>query len=257
MKTKETYTPGYSDVAIRYMKRRHAARDAAFLLPLLKPGMRLLDCGCGPATITVGLAEAVAPGPVTAIDVEPGQVELARETARAKGADNVTVKQASIYDLPVADGSFDAVFSHALFEHLADPPAALREIRRVLGPGGLAGIASPDWDGIAYAPHDAEVDEAVALYTTLQSRNGGNPFRGRELGGFLKDAGFSEIRLTATYDNYERVSLITDLLADRIGAWHSDRATVSRLTAALARWASQPLALFAQSFVCAVGRAAK
>jgi ubiquinone/menaquinone biosynthesis C-methylase UbiE len=49
----ETYTPGYSEVAVRYMSRRHAARDAAFLLPRLKPGMALLDCACGPGTITI------------------------------------------------------------------------------------------------------------------------------------------------------------------------------------------------------------
>ena len=43
--TKEAYTPGYSPVAIRYMMRRYAARDAAFFIPELKPGMSLLDCG--------------------------------------------------------------------------------------------------------------------------------------------------------------------------------------------------------------------
>jgi ubiquinone/menaquinone biosynthesis C-methylase UbiE len=60
MERRETYTVGYSDVAVRYMQRRHAARDAAFLLPHLKSGMKLLDCGCGPGTITVGLAGALA-----------------------------------------------------------------------------------------------------------------------------------------------------------------------------------------------------
>ena len=43
METREEYTVGYSEVAVRYMMRRHTARDAAFLLPCLKPGMALLD----------------------------------------------------------------------------------------------------------------------------------------------------------------------------------------------------------------------
>lgn len=267
MNTKETYTPGYSEIAIRYMKRRHAARDAAFFLPRLKPGMTVLDCGCGPATITVGLAEAVAPGSVIGVDVEAGQVELARQRVQERGLANLRIDQASVYELPFADRSFDAVFSHALFEHLADPLAALREIRRVLRPGGLVGIASPDWDGVVFAPPDRDVEQAIKVYTHLQSRNGGNPFVGRELGWLLQEAGFSGITLTATYDCYERMDLICDLLAERIESFPQgrrpdeagvpDAETIARLSGALTRWAANPVSLFAQCFVTAVGRAEK
>lgn len=57
-----TYTIGYGSEPHAMMTRRSAGNAAAFLLPHLRPGMRLLDCGCGPGTITLGLAEAVAPG---------------------------------------------------------------------------------------------------------------------------------------------------------------------------------------------------
>ena len=264
MKTKETYTPGYSEVAIHYMQRRHAARDAAFFLPHLKPGMTLLDCGCGPAAITVGLAEAVAPGSVIGVDVGASQIELAKQTAKERRLTNLRIEQASVYELPFADRSFHAVFSHALLEHLADPLAALREIRRVLIPGGLVGIASPDWDGVVFAPPDREVAQAIKVYTHLQSQNGGNPFVGRELGWLLQEAGFSGIALTATYDCYERMELICDLLAERIESFLQrsrtaeagvpDAATIAQLSQALKRWATNPVALFAQCFVTAVGR---
>jgi ubiquinone/menaquinone biosynthesis C-methylase UbiE len=257
---KDTYTPGYSEVALRYMKRRHAARDAAFFLPHLKPGMKLLDCGCGPGTITVGFARAVGHGLVMAVDVEPGQVVTTEQTAREQGLTNVQVRQANVYDLPFPDRSFDAIFSHALFEHLADPLAALRQFRRLLKPGGPVGIASPDWDGVVYAPKSPEVDEAIKAYTTFQAHNGGNPFVGRELGRLLSDAGFVEIVLGATYDCYERMDLICDLLAERIEGEAEktgllDIATVSRLTAALKQLATHPVSLFAQCFVTAIGRA--
>ena len=61
--------------------RRTAQVNAAFLLPHLKPGMRLLDCGCGPGSITVGLAQAVAPAETVGIDASPDAIEAARAHA--------------------------------------------------------------------------------------------------------------------------------------------------------------------------------
>ncbi len=258
----ETYTPGYSDVAIRYMKRRYAARDAAFLLPHLKPGMSLLDCGCGPGTITVGLAEAIVPGSVVAVDLAPGQVVLAEKTAAERGIKNIRFEAASVYKLPFPDRSFDAVFSHALFEHLAEPLAALQEIRRVLRPGGLVALSSPDWSGNLMAPRDSEAERAIEIYKAIQRRNGGNPYVGREFGHLLQEAHFTCINLTALYDSYEDVPLVAELLAERIeeGVGRQvvtgpdlDRADVGGLCRSLRRWASQAVILFAQTYVEAIG----
>ena len=68
---REVYTPGYGGPTNQVMVRRTAAGAASFLLPHLRSGIRLLDCGCGPGSITIGLAEAVAPGEVVGIDLEP------------------------------------------------------------------------------------------------------------------------------------------------------------------------------------------
>lgn len=258
----ESYTPGYSEVAIRYMRRRHARRDAAFLLPRLRPGMSLLDCGCGPGTITVGLAQAVAPGAVVGVDLEASQVDLAIKAAAERGLANMTARAASVYRLPFPDGSFDVVFSHALFEHLSEPVAALDEIRRVLRPGGIAALASPDWSGNLMAPRDPDAERAVELYKAIQERNGGNPYVGRELGRLLGDAGFAEITMTAIYDCYEDVPLAAELLAERIeqeagrqvvASPGFGRAEVGDLCRALRQWARRPGVLFAQAFVEAIG----
>src|SRR5688572_25071729 len=117
---RENYTPGYTLNALDFMSRRTAESHAAFFLPHLKPGMRLLDCGCGPGGITVGLANCVAPGEVIGIDVGGAPLEAARERASAANV-QVAFREASIYSLPFPDAHFDAVFSHALFEHLAEP----------------------------------------------------------------------------------------------------------------------------------------
>jgi len=116
--------------------RRTAAHNAAFFLPHLKRGMKLLDAGCGPGSITIGLAEAVAPAETIGIDASPDAIEEARALAGSKHAKNVRFEVADVCALPFEDATFDAAFSHAVMQHLRDPLAALREIRRVLKPGG-------------------------------------------------------------------------------------------------------------------------
>jgi ubiquinone/menaquinone biosynthesis C-methylase UbiE len=210
------------------------------------------------------LAGIVAPGSVTGVDVAESQIELARKLARERRALHVRFEKASVYALPFPDGAFDVFFAHALFEHLADPVAALREARRVLKPGGLAGISSPDWGGNLITPADPDAFAALETFQHLQRSNGGNPNVGRSLGRLLHDAGFSRIAMTAMYDCYEDVALVADLLAERIesapdaaapSAGESSVASTSSLGASLKRWARQPGVFFAQSFVAAVGYA--
>src|SRR5580704_16210495 len=90
----------------------HACRTgavAAFLAPHLRGGMRLIDCGCGPGSITVDLAQAVEPGETIGIDVREEAVVQGRMLARQRGVSKIEFLVASIYQLPFADGSVDAV----------------------------------------------------------------------------------------------------------------------------------------------------
>jgi len=253
----EQYTPGYSVLAVQYMKRRHAQRDAQFFLPHLRSGWSLLDCGCGPGTITSGLAQAILPGTVIAVDVGYSQVCLAKECARAAECPNIRAATASIYRLPFRSRTFHAVFSHALFEHLDDPLEGLREIRRVLQPGGVVGLSSPDWHGSLIAPPDKAVQATVHQFTSLQIANGGNPYAGAELGKWLEATGFVAIRLSARYDCYEDPALIIRLMAERIAGQDLSPALpapapVNDILAEATEWSRQPAALFAQAFVEAI-----
>jgi ubiquinone/menaquinone biosynthesis C-methylase UbiE len=102
----------YSAEAHAMMGQRTAAQNADFFLPHLRPGMRLLDAGCGQGSITIGLADAVAPGEVVGLDRDPEQVERARALAAERGVTNVRFEVGDAYALPFPDASFDAVFAH-------------------------------------------------------------------------------------------------------------------------------------------------
>src|SRR5262245_892986 len=114
--------------SIRHHGRRTAEKQAAFFLPHLRSGMKLLDCGCGPGSITLGLAAAVARGEVVGVDLDSEKIAQAQGSAAKALVTNLRFETADIYALPFPDASFDAVFSHAVFQHLRDPMAALREI---------------------------------------------------------------------------------------------------------------------------------
>jgi SAM-dependent methyltransferase len=181
------------------MSRRTAESRASFFLPLLEPGMRVLDVGCGPGTITLGLAEAVLPGGAcVGVDLEPSQVALARATAA--GAGNVAFEVASIYALPFADETFDAVFSHALFEHLARPLDALAELRRVLRHGGVAGVCSSDWGGAVIEPRTDDVETALRCHLRLRRKAGGDPYTGGRLPALVESAGFADAHASTQHE---------------------------------------------------------
>src|SRR5207302_9679818 len=86
---REAYTHGYGERVVQHMAARSASVTLAFFLPHLKPGVRVLDCGCGPGAITADVAALVAPGEVVGVDIEPGQVETARQRAAERGIANV------------------------------------------------------------------------------------------------------------------------------------------------------------------------
>ncbi len=126
----------------------HPPAEALALLDL-HPGQVVADIGCGPGFLTIPIARLVQPGgQVFAVDVRGEMLALLRERLSAEGLTHVRplLSQESI--LPLDDESCGRLLAAFLLHELADPAAFLREIRRVLGPGGR-GLAI-DW-----APHES------------------------------------------------------------------------------------------------------
>src|SRR5437660_4184023 len=100
------YTHGHHDSVLRSHRWRTAENSAAHLLPHLAQGMRLLDVGCGPGTITIDLAARVSPGETIGIDADAGVVAQAAEAARRAGSD-ARFEVGDVYRLDAPDGAFD------------------------------------------------------------------------------------------------------------------------------------------------------
>ena len=175
----------------RILDMRSAERDAAFLLPFLEAGQMLLDCGCGPGQITVGLSRAVNPGRGTGIDLDAAVLDQARRSATDAGVANVEYREASAVALPFPDESFDVVYFHALLCHLPAPRDALAEARRVLKRGGLIAVSEPDISSFQIATDDPACLRVVDLLAAGSRAAGGDPDIGRRLRPLLDSAGFS------------------------------------------------------------------
>jgi ubiquinone/menaquinone biosynthesis C-methylase UbiE len=264
-KDREQYTMGYGPAATALMARRSAQNHAGFFLPHLKAGMNVLDCGCGPGTITLGFAEIVDPGTVVGTDIEESQVALANESASRRNLSNVRFEAASIYDLPFAAASFDAVFMSALMGNLQEPGLALREVYRVLKPGGVIGVKEFDHGGDIVYPLEPAMAKYDEFYLRLRSEYGHDPEGGRKIGAFLYDAGFRDVKMSASYELLSEpkslrgvAQVFIGLLAEGWSDAFQSRgwATTEDITAmsdAWLRFAEFPGALFAAAWCEAVG----
>ena len=188
----DVYTHGHHESVLRSHRWRTAANSAGYLLASLRPGMDLLDVGCGPATLTVDLAGLVAPGHVVGMDREPSVIDEATAHAAAEGATNVGFCVANAYSMEWEASSFDVVHAHQVLQHLSDPVGALTEMKRVLRPGGLVAVRDSDYGGFVWSPADRRLTRWMELYHAVCERNGADADAGRHLLRWVRQAGFSE-----------------------------------------------------------------
>lgn len=228
----EHYSAGYGTELIKLFKSRTVDKDAAFFIPYLSSGMSLLDCGCGPGTLTIGLSEVIVPGQAIGIDIEPSQIEAAKAYALERGISNVRFEVANVYDLPFPDASFDAVFAHTLLQHLKNPVKALREINRVSKPGAVIGVRDDDRGALIIEPPNHQVEKLIKLLVRLMEYNGGDPYIGRRHRKLLREAGFTRTRATASCGYHGTLEETTKCGA--LGAYIAD-STMTR-TAILLGW---------------------
>ncbi|GLL02179.1 methyltransferase domain-containing protein [Dactylosporangium matsuzakiense] len=175
----------YMDTAARtaagqdYKQRLTVALD-------LRPGQTVADVGCGPGTDLARLADAVTvAGSVVGIDREPKM--LAEAGRRLADRPNVDLRLGDAHALPLADASVDRAKVDRVLQHVEDPAAAVAEAFRVLRPGGVFGMAEPDWDTLAVADEDVRTSRGFARFVAGTVRN---QTIGRQLVRLSTRAGF-------------------------------------------------------------------
>jgi ubiquinone/menaquinone biosynthesis C-methylase UbiE len=224
-----TYTHGHHASVMRSHTWRTAENSAGYLLPHLRAGQTVLDVGCGPGTITADLAALVAPGRVTGVDYAPEVLDRARQAAAEAGvAGQVEFAVADVHALEFPDDTFDVVHAHQVLQHVGDPVAALREMRRVCKPGGIVAARDSDYRAFFWYPQSPELTWWQQLYDTVARANGGEPNAGRHLWAWARQVGFSEVTPTASawcFATDEERTWWGELWAERIV--HSDFARVA------------------------------
>jgi ubiquinone/menaquinone biosynthesis C-methylase UbiE len=249
--TDAQYTHGHQAPVLRSHRWRTAENSAAYLLPALRPGDRLLDVGCGPGTITLDLASRVAPGEVLGIDPSADVIAQASETATG----NVRFEVGDVYSL---EGTYDVVHAHQVLQHLPDPVGALAAMRRLTRPGGTVAVRDADYEAFTWYPADPRLDRWLSLYREVARRNSGEPDAGRYLVAWAHAAGFTDVRASAGAwcfaDPEDRAwwsetwavrSSDSTLSARAVELGLADQAELDDLAAAWRAWGAHPDAWFA------------
>ena len=167
---------------------------------------------------------------------------------------------ADLFALPFADDSFDVVHAHQVLQHVADPVAALVEMRRVCRPGGVVAARDADYPTFTFAPAEPDIDRAVAAYGELTRRNRARWDAGRLLLGLAHAAGFEEVVPSASvwcFATPDERAWWGDLWADRfaapgsflgeqlVGHGLAGRDGLDAFAAGWRRWAASPDGWFA------------
>lgn len=245
-----TYTHGHHESVLRSHRWRTAENSAAHLLPHVSSGSSVLDVGCGPGTITADLATLVTPGRVTALEQTAEALDLARAEITRRGLTTVDFAVGDVHALDFPDDAFDVVHAHQVLQHVADPVAALREMRRVTRPGGIVAVRDSDYAGFVWFPQLPELDEWMNLYQRVARGNGGEPDAGRRLLSWARAAGLTDVTATSStwcFATPEDRTWWGTMWADRVrqsemartalrtGA--ADEADLARISGAWRRWA--------------------
>ncbi|WP_034272218.1 class I SAM-dependent methyltransferase [Haloechinothrix halophila] len=250
------YVHGHHESVLRFHRTRTVHDSAAYLLPELHTDATVLDVGCGPGSITADLAELVAS--VTTVETSPDALDAAARLCAERELRNVRFLHADVAALPFPDGAFDVVHAHQVLQHVADPVAALREMRRVCAPGGVVAARDADYAAMTWYPELPGMAEWRAAYRRVARAEGGEPDAGRRLLAWALAAGFTDVMPTTstwTYATPESRAWWGGLWAERVTqskfadatARHgvATSADLERMSAAWRAWADEPGGWFA------------
>lgn len=191
------YVHGYTQKEATRLKDQANTLDEIIHFDSVWPvGSKILEAGCGVGAQTKIIAPKNSGSKFTSFDISNESVALAKVQVDVLNLNNVQVEQGDIFNLKFEDEYFDHVFVCFVLEHLSNPELALKELKRVLKPGGSIMIIEGDHGSTYFHPDSKAAHKAIQCQVELQRRNGGNANIGRELYPIIEKAGFKSIKVS-------------------------------------------------------------
>jgi amino acid adenylation domain-containing protein len=174
----------------------------------LKNGMKIIECGSGPGFLMRNILKMLPDCDATALEIDPFLFEILKSNAVENNVKLFDTINASIYDTQLPENTFDFIITRLVIEHLQSPLDAIKELYRILKPGGKLVIVSNDFAyHLVTYPVIKELDEMYDAYCRSRLSEGGNPLIGRQIPAYLKKNNFTNVQL-------EVICVHSDLVGD-------------------------------------------
>jgi 2-polyprenyl-3-methyl-5-hydroxy-6-metoxy-1,4-benzoquinol methylase len=173
-----------------------ARANPAAVYPWARPGMKVLDVGCGAGHLLEPLALLLGEsGHITGVDLSEVLIAEARRRWTKRGA-QIDFQLGDATALSFGDALFDVVTANLLLQHLPDPSSAVAEMVRVLRPGGILLVTEQDWDSLLINHSDQDVTRRIIHNFCDVVTNG---WMGRRVPALLARAGLRDVSFTGSY----------------------------------------------------------
>jgi len=178
--------------AMHLLEFFRAYKQETFAMIGLRPGAQLADVGCGTGEDAARMAEQVGlDGSVVGFDMSEAMLgEARRRHLGSRG--NLQFIRASADDLGVEEAKFDAIRADRVLTHVPEPAAALKEMLRVLKPGGRIAVSEPDMPGCWVTNRHHAISDRILRAIAMSCKQ---PFAAREMYHFFLDAGVVDVQL--------------------------------------------------------------
>lgn len=160
----------------------------------IQAGHDVLEVGCGPGFVSDLLAELAPQGSLHAVEPSPTLLAQVEANVRHKPAGGLFMHQAFGDALPLADACIDFSYSRFVLQHVPRPQAVVREVHRVMRPGGRFCAVDSDDGLVIFHPEEPRVNEVLRTAQSIQAGQGGDRFIGRKLQGMMGEAGFVNVK---------------------------------------------------------------
>jgi len=185
--------------------------EIAFAHLSLKPGLNVLDCGCGTGDMLALISKITAPGEAVGIDLSQLMIQEAKKRAKTDTSGNLRFEVMDVQSLNFPDSSFDRVLSTQLLIHVPDPRNAMHELCRVINKQGWIAISDMDWDSLLIGSSHKDLSRQ---FTKLFSDGIRNSLVVRDYAGWLRAEGLENIKIIPQHILFDNWAFVKKWMID-------------------------------------------